>query len=385
VKITQHFGLQNDSECSDLALSGRKMKDKVYIHIGHDKTGSSAIQSFLALNCDLFNEFDIDYPSDKSFERARHGHLSFGNPSRILDALGRKRCKHQLFSSEEFFRLVTPGTGFLDIIKKIESEVVFICYGRNLFDHFVSRYGENVKRGIETGLIEDYADQYKTPEKLHNVIKTILSIKAKLILTNYSEVKSSIEDHFTNIVLGDRAEEFLRRAQYIDRRVNRSLTFTELEIQRLFNIYASGYSASFISENLVNILPNEIENRVFITKETYNKIVSKNIKYIENNNQYIQGEKINIEKYEDKFENAEITNHNINQQQIEVIVQSVVQKINEKSLSSLEIDTLRDVAVKIEEKVELNRLDALALMKIAFRARPDGNFIRKKVMEWSEN
>jgi hypothetical protein len=44
---------------------------------------------------------------------------------------------------------------------------------------------------------------------------------------------------------------------------------------------------------------------------------------------------------------------------------------------------LRDIAVKIEQKNEPTLQDALALMRLAKRARPNGPFICQKIDEWN--
>jgi len=51
----------------------------LYLHIGHGKTGSSALQSFLALNSNLLENYRIEYPEHASFENAINGKISSGN------------------------------------------------------------------------------------------------------------------------------------------------------------------------------------------------------------------------------------------------------------------------------------------------------------------
>jgi len=58
--------------------------DKVYLHIGHGKTGTSYIQSSLALSRERLIEKGIQYPIDPRASRwAEIGHSSTGNVSRL--------------------------------------------------------------------------------------------------------------------------------------------------------------------------------------------------------------------------------------------------------------------------------------------------------------
>jgi len=52
---------------------------KLTLHIGHGKTGTSALQSFLALNENLLLEYGICYPKNYTFDAAKKGYISSGN------------------------------------------------------------------------------------------------------------------------------------------------------------------------------------------------------------------------------------------------------------------------------------------------------------------
>ena len=78
---------------------------KIVLHIGHLKTGSSYLQSCLALSRDKLLELDIDYPLHKSFTRAAAGRISSGNGKRFLDSLPNigDPSKKIIFSNESLF------------------------------------------------------------------------------------------------------------------------------------------------------------------------------------------------------------------------------------------------------------------------------------------
>jgi transposase InsO family protein len=54
-------------------------RQKIILHIGHGKTGSSYIQSSLALTAGRLREAGIEYPELRPFTRAKQGRISSGN------------------------------------------------------------------------------------------------------------------------------------------------------------------------------------------------------------------------------------------------------------------------------------------------------------------
>lgn len=68
---------------------------------------------------------------------------------------------------------------------------------------------------------------------------------------------------------------------FLNKRINRSLTLAEYEIQRQFNLHFSGGSSSFISDPLVNDLPEVASQIPRFSREAYNQIVEKHQRAIE--------------------------------------------------------------------------------------------------------
>lgn len=60
------------------------MNRKLWVHVGHGKTGSSFIQSVLATNAPLLKEHGILYPVHDSFESAKKGFISTGNGELLI-------------------------------------------------------------------------------------------------------------------------------------------------------------------------------------------------------------------------------------------------------------------------------------------------------------
>ena len=86
--------------------------DKLTIHLGHPKTGSSFIQTFLALNIDLLNEFGINYPFKGNLPNAKKGYMVNGNGGELISKDGKIKLKisetKNILISDEilFYRLL---------------------------------------------------------------------------------------------------------------------------------------------------------------------------------------------------------------------------------------------------------------------------------------
>lgn len=67
---------------------------------------------------------------------------------------------------------------------------------------------------------------------------------------------------------------------------------------------------------------------------------------------------------------------------IRAVVFQLVKKTPNRSLDRVDVDLLRDVALKYQNGQQLNRDEAIRLMEIAQKNRPDGKLINKKLDEW---
>ena len=101
----------------------------LYIHIGHNKTGSSYIQSIFANSIATLQEQGIVYANSKNLEKAKRGEITTGNSSAFSDilknnnALSSKEEHRLLFSSELLFRSFAKTEyqeSFRTLIKKIQ-------------------------------------------------------------------------------------------------------------------------------------------------------------------------------------------------------------------------------------------------------------------------
>ena len=58
--------------------------NKLILHVGHGKTGSSYIQSFLALNKNMLKNNGFIYPEPNDIQKAIIGHVTSGNGHKFI-------------------------------------------------------------------------------------------------------------------------------------------------------------------------------------------------------------------------------------------------------------------------------------------------------------
>ncbi len=166
------------------------MKKTLYIHIGHFKTGTTALQIFFSQNQKYLNSLGIEFATS-------HGHLSkhsalafciykeaevsalmhgYGDPEpplekweHFLNYVRGNSQKTTLISSEEFIRVGEfPKAG--EILKKIvdrnrDVEIKAVVYLRSPQTHLRSWYNQLIKMRIET---PDFSSAlHSTIESIH--------------------------------------------------------------------------------------------------------------------------------------------------------------------------------------------------------------------------
>ena len=157
------------------------MTRTVIIHVGHGKTGTSYIQSALALNRDKLSELGISYPYDSSIELAIKGDTTSGNgelfQSNYIPAV--EEVDQILFSSEILFHSLI-GDGGLSLknclMNKYEN-VKIILYTRDILDMLVSTWGQLVKKMGATIGLNDYVQSKK--DRHHEKVISWINLSKK--------------------------------------------------------------------------------------------------------------------------------------------------------------------------------------------------------------
>ncbi len=226
------------------------MESTLYLHVGHGKTGSSFIQSTLALNKDFLSENNINYPIDKE-ERLRHskGNTSSGNWDLLtrnnyieeLEKLGVTENESLLFSGEALIRYIASNKNNINsVIFNIKNhfkiqQINILLLIRDPGDHLVSKYHQRIKGAGFFIEFDEYSELYaKTKTPYTVVLQLLKTIKtwenANITILNYSRIKYTLINEVSawlNISSN--------MAPFKDFLVNRSLGESELELQKTIN------------------------------------------------------------------------------------------------------------------------------------------------------
>tara|TARA_Y100001978_G_scaffold41570_1_gene37094 strand:- start:371 stop:1327 length:957 start_codon:yes stop_codon:yes gene_type:complete len=316
---------------------------EIILHIGHGKTGSSYLQSCLALNRKKLLDLGIDYPEDLSFKSAKKGEITSGNPSQFfnnhlnIESITDKEII--LFSNEGFYgtlnhlRAETKLKSFnhLKFFEKYSNKLKVILYTRNLFSHFFSIWAQQVKRSSLVSGIDTFLKNRPSSDCFLIIDWLNLSKKFgfQLIIRNYSNHKSNLLNIFFEDVIGKKAKNmnFILPENKI---VNRSLTFSEYEIQRICNFL--NMSKPPLSDFLINQLPNIKPMEIKCSMESYNIIKDANIEIINTiNNKINKNEAIKIESPEQVvYKENEFQNPPLTEDQIKIIASYIDKKFLSK-------------------------------------------------------
>lgn len=316
---------------------------KLFIHIGHAKTGSTALQNYLANNEKFLAENSVIYPVTSGLRAAASkGAIVTGNGRNILEYLSSIRnlnSQNLLFSSEMLLFDVS-GSDFRKSLfaeaQRLGLEVEFVCYTRDFFAFSFSSWGQYIKRdkGIrswaEFMLSENTS--YSLNGELFVILKNFLEFAAmegyNVKIFNYERHKENIQEHFLTEVL---------KINYLPtldarKRNNRSLTISEYELQRLFNKFYPENSSKFISDQLVQGAP-EIQSEIpDFSRIEYDAVVERYRDDVYGVNKFVdEKENILIEDYGDLKSRVTHTNRDVftfNAQQLEILTKSIVERLD---------------------------------------------------------
>lgn len=253
---------------------------KVVLHIGHGKTGSSYIQSRLAVGQAVLRENGIVYPEHESTKRAAQGKFAAGNaaiswsdieklPEKISADAARYHENHTLlYSSERLFQQLSSKFHILKSLARKYS-VTIVLFIRNPWDLAASSYVQGVKRHnvsaefsayLRNPFSENAPPSFNYVNVLGNVEKMVRRIRENdinSIVLNYSHHEATVFESFMgSLGLGD-----VQIPPPPFKTVNRSLSRAEIEFQRQFNRMPELRSHRFISDPLCNQLP-DIESEI---------------------------------------------------------------------------------------------------------------------------
>lgn len=261
---------------------------KLIVHVGPPKTGSSALQAYFAANQSAFLKNNIGYHHFPKFTRPDL--ITSGNGLKLHQALNgncsreelqstiRSYCQNHTLSicSSEYLAAVKVEQWelFRKACESMSIEPIVVVFVRDVEPFFRSIYNQSVKRH---GRYQDYFDfAMKSPRAYHHVrrLRTILEafeVNAVRVIY-YDQERDPLDLAFWKS-LGLPHEQFDRAV--IQRTVNRSLVSCEIDILRKLN-KATGLEYTVqLSDYLIYARPDLVEESVSapaivsLLKETY--------------------------------------------------------------------------------------------------------------------
>lgn len=359
----------------------------IIIHIGHGKTGTSAIQSFLAKNTQLLREYNFIYPQDESTEHASLGYISSGNRAAFVTATKFDSDVNYLFSNEAFFDDIDKRSHVFEKFLTIKSRLKVILFTRDLFEFTFSNWGQSIKRGGSQSDIHSFCQNaHNMYLRVERVIKTLQAENIAFEVFNYSHHKRHLEASFLSIIAPEVFHQIHPKAKTFEHPVNRSLTLAEYELQRLFNRYYGSTSSDFISDELVNKLPNTKTQQPNVEPEVAHKLVQKAKSSSVFINQFLaDSEHLSLHFDDSTISNSPPTEFTFSTEQLEVLADAIstrLKKSEQVTITQKDVEVLRDVALTFENKTKINKKQAIHLMQVAARARPDGPIIKQMLTKW---
>ena len=258
---------------SPAMASGASGRREIILHIGHSKTGSSFIQSSLALSVGRLREAGVEYPELPAFpfDRAKRGAGSCGNlgdsvgfVGTVADMAGRHaKAKRLLFSSEYLFERIGNDGGGLATLQE-SFDVTVVLFVREFLAHAVSNHNQRGKSGGCNLSLAQYLGQYNRPNAIVRVMQAIERAGCRAKIYSYSRHADHLLETFATAI--DVGPEVLVVPP--SPRVNRSLDPAELYLAIRFN-EVLGPSRDLIAYPLCERLPQHSVGTPRIPKHDY--------------------------------------------------------------------------------------------------------------------
>jgi hypothetical protein len=295
---------------------------RLILHAGIHKTGSSAIQSALARNVDALRAKNIIYPDFRSLPAAKLGKVSSGNGVPLAKLLGSAVYPKQpvsrenivaeieqasakgcdLLYSSETLLFIEPkhASAFFEFVRNAGFEVYIAFYLRSVADLAVSLYHQEVKQKRLTKSFSEFLQAFDAIPLRSALALCCAFGRERMHIRNYDVHKANlIEDFFSNM-LGISPLDGLSLENPA---VNRSLTPAELAIMREMNsVLSDPRHSRLASETLMAANPMAKYDRQ-ISPDDYRIIEEKFSRLVEEINKYGLSNPISLKS--DEFKIAE--------------------------------------------------------------------------------
>jgi hypothetical protein len=242
-------------------------KKKIFLHIGHGKTGTSSIQSILANATADLEAANVLYPFAPGFEDAKKGFISSGNiSSQNIDDGWLDYCVAQALQEQPDYKAYIFSSEFIfwhmdQFFLKFENykeycDFEIILTVRDPFDMFSSTYQQWVKRHGAVMSFMDFLVQQNFREchatQALAILERLEELHDKVNVLNYTAVGRNIGSRVLGVMnVDDLAACHIAKNEI----VNRSLDAAEFQLMLLINSVYGAEAGGKVSDALVNGLP----------------------------------------------------------------------------------------------------------------------------------
>jgi len=372
-------------------------KTKLFLHIGHGKTGTSAIQSALAIASDDLSRQGISYPIQQSLrDRASRLEITSGNweptsEASLSDQLLGIANNNQndstiILSSESLFWLIP------DLIldrNKWENciDIHIILAVREIEEMLSSEYQQRVKRHGDAMPLEQFLRARHFVSSHHAKAAEVIELMSQSNITNtiinYSQHKRDISELIFKII---GAEGLYPTEQMAGAIINRSLSRKELEILITINaLYFSRFPwiSTRISDALIKNQPKLEAQQCKIARQQLQKVYETNDAYLQTINAFLAPTEqltslSNLEEEATQAHSPEQAQKIREEETISVglIGDTLLQALTNESKRKLSNDTV-DAIIELSQSGRVSKTTEVELLEVAKENRPQGQKLAK--------
>ena len=372
-------------------------KTKLFLHIGHGKTGTSAIQSSLAIASDNLRGKGINYPIGSTLrDRASRLEITSGNwepktDISLSDQLLSIAEKNQdgsaiILSSESLFWLIP------ELIKnksqwKNKLDLHIILAVREIEEMLSSEYQQRVKRHGDAMPLEQFIRARHFVSSHHEKAAEVIGLMSQENITNtiinYSQHKKDISQVIFKLI---GAEELYPAEQMSGAIINRSLSAKELEILITINaLYYNKYPwiSTKISDALIKKQPKIEAQQCKISRQQLEKIYERNDHYLKTINACLESceqltsasslnqrkDQVNSTQQAQKIRQEEAISVNL-------IGDALLKAFTNESKGKLSNDTV-DAIIALSQSGTVSKATEVELLEVAKDNRPQGQKLAK--------
>ena len=372
-------------------------KTKLFLHIGHGKTGTSAIQSSLAIASDNLRGKGINYPIGSTLrDRASRLEITSGNwepksDVSLSDQLLSIAEQNQddlaiILSSESLFWLIP------ELIKnksqwENQLDMHIILAVREIEEMLSSEYQQRVKRHGDAMPLEQFIRARHFVSSHHEKAAEVIGLMSQENITNtiinYSQHKKDISQVIFKLI---GAEELYPAEQMSGAIINRSLSAKELEILITINaLYYNKYPwiSTKISDALIKKQPKIEAQQCKISRQQLEKIYERNDHYLKTINACLESceqltsasslnqrkDQVNSTQQAQKIRQEEAISVNL-------IGDALLKAFTNESKGKLSNDTV-DAIIALSQSGTVSKATEVELLEVAKDNRPQGQKLAK--------